>query len=92
LHVVDADQRLLERVALLYYEDDLTQEDVAARLSISRSKVVRLLQEARRTGIVQIRVLAPQHANRDLERRLETRFGLQQAVVAAPGRSDVNDV
>jgi deoxyribonucleoside regulator len=84
---MDSEQRLLERVALLYYEESLTQEEVAARLSLSRSKVVRLLQEARRTGIVQIRVLAPHHANRDLERGLEARFGLLQAVVAAPVRS-----
>jgi DNA-binding transcriptional regulator LsrR (DeoR family) len=88
---MDVQQRLLERVALLYYEENLTQEEVAARLCLSRSKVVRLLQEARRTGIVQIRVLAPHHANRDLERRLESRFGLLQVVVAASARSDVSD-
>jgi len=89
---MNSEQRLIERVALLYYEENLTQEEVAARLSLSRSKVVRLLQEARRKGIVQIRVLVPHHANRDLERRLESRFGLLRAVVAAPSRSDAEDV
>lgn len=83
----DAEQRLLVRVALLYYEEDLTQEEIAARLALSRSKVVRLLQQARRTGVVQIRVVAPHRSNRELERRLEHRFGLLQAVVvAAPAR------
>jgi DNA-binding transcriptional regulator LsrR (DeoR family) len=82
----EAQQRLLVRVALLYYEEDLNQEEIAARLALSRSKVVRLLQEARRTGVVQIRVLAPHASNRELERRLEKRFGLLQAVVATPAR------
>jgi DNA-binding transcriptional regulator LsrR (DeoR family) len=86
LGVTDAEQRLLVRVALLYYEENLTQEEIAARLALSRSKVVRLLQEARRTGVVQIRVLAPHDWDRELERRLEQRFGLLQAAVAAPAR------
>jgi len=89
---MDSEQRLIEQVALLYYEEDLTQEEVAARLLLSRSKVVRLLQAARRRGIVQIRVLVPHHANRDLERRLESRFGLLRAVVAAPSRSAAEEV
>jgi deoxyribonucleoside regulator len=89
---VASEHRLLVRVALLYYEENLTQEEVAQRLSLSRTKVVRLLQEARRAGIVQIRVHAPQTSHRELERRLEARFGLLQAVVAAPVRQDASDI
>jgi deoxyribonucleoside regulator len=90
---VASDQRLLVRVALLYYEENLTQEEVAARLSLSRTKVVRLLQEARRAGIVQIRVhAAPSTTHRELERRLESQFGLLQAVLAAPARTNEADI
>lgn len=78
---MDARQRQLVKVSQLYYQDDLTQGEIAARLHLSRSKVVRLLQEARQAGIVQIRIIVPQHMSGDLERRLEHRFDLQQAVV-----------
>ncbi len=83
--LLDGQQRQLIQVAQMYYEDDLTQEVIAARLHLSRSKVVRLLQEARREGIVQIRVIAPQRTSFDLERRLERRFGLRQVIAAESG-------
>jgi len=82
---LDVQQRQLIRVAQMYYEDDLTQGEIAARLHLSRSKVVRLLQEARREGIVQIRVIAPQRTSFDLERRLERHFDLQQVIAVESG-------
>jgi len=82
---LDVQQRQLIQVAQMYYEDDLTQEEIAMRLHLSRSKVVRVLREARREGIVQIRVIAPQRTSFDLERRLERRFDLQQAIAVESG-------
>jgi DNA-binding transcriptional regulator LsrR (DeoR family) len=84
---VSAEQPTLERVALLYYDHNLTQEEIAARLSLSRSKVVRLLQEARRRGIVQIRVVTSQETHIELERALEARFDLRRAVFAPTSHS-----
>ena len=81
------EQQAIERVALLYYQDNLTQEEIAARLSTSRSRVVRLLQEARRRGVVQIRVIAAPASYIELERKLEARFNLRQVRVAASGRT-----
>ncbi|MCK4451808.1 MAG: helix-turn-helix domain-containing protein, partial [Anaerolineae bacterium] len=37
---------LLAQVASLYYEDDLTQAEVARRIGMSRSTISRLLHEA----------------------------------------------
>lgn len=85
--VANSEQRLLVRVALLYYEENRTQEEIASLLALSRSKVVRLLQEARRRGIVQIRVLAPHASHRGLAQGLEQRYGLARAVVAGPAQS-----
>ncbi len=81
------EQQAIERVALLYYQDNLTQEEIAARLSTSRSRVVRLLQEARRLGVVQIRVVTSAASTIDLERRLEARFDLRAVRIAASGRT-----
>lgn len=81
--------RLLVKVARLYYEQNLTQQEIAGMLRISRPKVSRLLQQARDERIVQIVVVAPQGVFADLERSLEQRFGLKEAVVAeiSPGAS-----
>lgn len=83
------DIRLLVKVARLYYEQNLTQQEIAGMLRISRPKVSRLLQQARDERIVQIAVIAPQGVFADLERALEQRFGLKEAIVAevSPGGS-----
>ncbi|MDR1710451.1 MAG: hypothetical protein LBR58_01095 [Propionibacteriaceae bacterium] len=48
--------RRLERVARLYYEDGLNQEDIAAEIGVSRPFISRMLNEARDIGIVEIKV------------------------------------
>jgi len=80
---------LLVKVARFYYEDGLNQDAITARLGLSRSKVSRLMAQAREAGVVQINVVAPDDLFLDLESRLEERYGLQEALVveAQPGDS-----
>ncbi|GAB4488001.1 MAG: hypothetical protein Fur0016_05000 [Anaerolineales bacterium] len=80
--------RLLVKVSKLYYEDGLSQEEILARLNLSRSKISRLLQQAREAGIIQISVLTPKHLFSDLETRLERQFGLQEALVVESHTED----
>jgi lsr operon transcriptional repressor len=72
---------MLSRVARLYYEHDLTHAEIARILGVSRVKVTRMLSEARRQGIVEIRVHDDGHMFADLETRLSTRMGLRDAWV-----------
>lgn len=80
--------RLLVKVSKLYYEDGSTQDDIIARLNLSRSKISRLLQQARDEGIVQITVATPGHLFSDLERKLEKHFGLQEALIIEAHQGD----
>lgn len=50
---------LLAKVASLYYEQDLTQAEIAKRLNISRPQVSRLLAEGRQEGVVKITIHYP---------------------------------
>ncbi|WP_119066286.1 sugar-binding transcriptional regulator [Aggregatilinea lenta] len=75
------DIRLLSKVSKLYYERHLTQQQIAERLHLSRSKVSRLLQQAELQGIVQISVVMPSGGYSQLENELEARFGLKEAIV-----------
>lgn len=77
------------RAAWLYYIEGLTQEQVAARLGISRIKVLRLLASAREEGLVQIRINAKAGHQIALERKLEARFGLSEAIVVPSGPDDI---
>lgn len=75
--------RMTVQAARLYYEDDLTQQDVAKELGVSRPTVSRLLAQARKEGIVQITVIDPLATFEELENRLAEAFRLRRAVVVS---------
>jgi DNA-binding transcriptional regulator LsrR (DeoR family) len=79
------DPRLLTKVSRLYYEQQLSEAEIAGRLHLSRSKVSRLLKEARRVGIVQIVIVPPPGIHTSLETELEQTFELQEAIVVEAG-------
>ncbi|AZN29983.1 hypothetical protein EJO69_06425 [Flaviflexus salsibiostraticola] len=74
-------EHAMVRAAELYYNDGLLQSDVADKLRVSRWKVGRLLEEARQSGLVEIKIHHPHSRRRDLEQRLTSRFDLPEAVV-----------
>ncbi len=76
-----SDDDLMARAARLHYEFDLTHQEVAATLGLSRVKVTRLLKKARQTGLVQITVLTELSLFMTMEEDLCSRFGLIRAVV-----------
>ncbi len=80
--------RLLSKVSKLYYEMGLTQDEIVGKLQLSRSKVSRLLQQARDTGVVKITVLSPPGVFPDLEVQLESRFNLQDVIVVEAREPD----
>lgn len=72
---------LLAQVAWMYYDQELTQNDIAAQLGLSRVKIYRLLKQARAEGVVQISINWPIQRDPDLEKRLIQTFGLKEALV-----------
>src|SRR5919106_1475882 len=74
---------LLAQVAELYYLKGKDQRAIAEEVGTSRSNVSRLLTEARRKGIVEIRIHRPLGRRRTLENDLIDRFGLIDARVLA---------
>lgn len=72
----------LLRAAQLYYVEGHSQADVASAMGTSRPNVSRMLAEAQRQGIVEIRINHPDGRAPDLETRLERSFGLAAARVS----------
>jgi DNA-binding transcriptional regulator LsrR (DeoR family) len=77
-------RKLLYKIAKAYYEDGLTQGQIGKRLGLSRIKVSRLLQQAKKEKLVQISIVSPDQSNADLERELEAQYGLDEAVIVSP--------
>jgi DNA-binding transcriptional regulator LsrR (DeoR family) len=67
--------------AWLYYEEGMTQEEIARQLGVSRGSVVNLLQESRDSGIVTISVAAHHLRSVSLARQISERFGLPECLV-----------
>ncbi|MET8990980.1 sugar-binding transcriptional regulator [Nonomuraea wenchangensis] len=78
-----SDDEQLYQVAVRYYEDGETQEQIAHALHLTRWKVGRMLAEAREAGIVRIEVLHPRSRVRSLEQAIKERYGLRDAVVVS---------
>lgn len=73
--------RLIHAAAELYYLEGKTQLEIANVMGLSRSKVLRLLQEARDEGIVQISVINPFESVETLANTLKLRLGLSTVIV-----------
>jgi lsr operon transcriptional repressor len=71
------------RVARLYYESELTQEQIGERLGLSRMKVNRLLSLAARAGVVTFQIVDPDEPHLELQHRLQAAFALKDAVVVS---------
>jgi DNA-binding transcriptional regulator LsrR (DeoR family) len=71
----------MAEVARLYYVRELTQQEIAERLGVSRFKVLRLLEQARSEGVVRFEIDEPVPVIDDLSRELEDRFDVTALVV-----------
>jgi DNA-binding transcriptional regulator LsrR (DeoR family) len=80
--------RLLAKIARLYYEHDMTQAEISVRLRLSRQKVQRLLSCAREEGIVHIAIQPILGTFSELERSLEDRFHLSEALIVEASSPD----
>lgn len=80
---------LAYRAARLYYLEGLTQQQIASRLGISRSKVSRLLTYAWKVGMVEIRLKVPgTRSEKFLSDSLKELLGLKEVVVAQATERD----
>lgn len=80
--------KLLYKIAKAYYEDNLTQQQIAQRFGLSRIKVSRLLNRARADKVVQITIHPPQASHADLERAIEKKYFIKEAIVVTCSDSD----
>ena len=81
-------KKQMQEVAILYYEKNLTQSEIAKIMNLSRQTISKLLGDAIKENIVEIKVHDPEITCSDLEAELCNRFELKNAVVCGVSSSD----
>lgn len=71
------------KVAHLYYTEEKTQEEISKQLGISRPTISRMLDYAKKSGIVSIRLNVPNEIFPELEDRLEKTFSLEEVIIVS---------
>jgi DNA-binding transcriptional regulator LsrR (DeoR family) len=79
----ETDAALIEQVARLFYEEQLTKLEIAARLGISRFRVARLIDRALADGVVRIEFRGAPGQDRALGAAVVERFAVGRCVVAS---------
>jgi len=80
-------ERLI-RVSRLYYDDGLTQNEIAKTMNVSRPLISKMLSRARDLGIVTITIKSPLQNNDLVASKLAAAYGLSGAFVVPEARAD----
>ena len=89
---MDYEESLMGKVAWYYYMQDMTQQQISEVLGITRMRVVKLLDKARKSGVIQFKIRQDSVSRIEIEQALASRYKLKDAFVVpiAPG-DVVND-
>ena len=74
-------EKLLPKIAHLYYLEDMNQDKIAEKFNINRVRVSRYLKKAREMNIVEIKVHYSKESYQELERLIENRYNLKECIV-----------
>lgn len=76
---------LMFKIAYYYYFEEMTQQGIADKLAVSRIKVIKLLEKARQTGIIQFRLRKNPEFHIQYEQELTKKYNLKDVfIVPAP--------
>ena len=71
------EESLMVKAAWYYYFENMTQQAIADRLSISRMRVIKLLDAARQTGVIQFRLRSDGVGVMKQSQQLMDKYGLK---------------
>lgn len=77
------EKTLMYEAATLYYDKKLTQQEIAAQMKLSRQTVSKLLTDALRENIVEIKIHNPRQERKTLEQEICEHFGVANAVICS---------
>lgn len=75
------DNRLLARIAELHFIHGASQYKIAEKFNFSKSKVCRIIKEAKDKGVIEFKIKNFDNRKIELEKKIEDRYGLREAIV-----------
>jgi DNA-binding transcriptional regulator LsrR (DeoR family) len=84
-------EKLLPKIAHLYYLEDMNQDKIAEKFNINRVRVSRYLKKAREKKIVEIKVHYSMERHQEMERAIEKRYNLKECIII-PSHEDPQEV
>ncbi len=87
------EESLIIKTAWYYYLENMTQQRIAEILGISRIRVIKLLEKARQTGVIQFQVRKDSASRMALEKKLCEKYNLHDSFVVPtnPEADGVNE-
>ncbi len=76
-------RNIYTKIAYWYYTLELTQDEIAKRLGLTRQKVNQIINTLKAQDIVHITVRGFEEENAALECKLEEKYGLKECIVAS---------
>ncbi|HCM27523.1 MAG TPA: sugar-binding protein [Treponema sp.] len=78
---MDYDENLMVKASYYYYFEDMTQQDIAKLMGISRIRIIKLLEKARQTGIIQFKLRKNAVFNVQAEQKLIKKYHLNDVYI-----------
>ena len=75
------DKSILAKIAKLYYNDGLTQSEISKELDLERSRISRLLKQAKELGIVKISINESYVEQFELGEKIKKKYNLKDVVL-----------
>ncbi len=85
---MDFQKKQMQEAAILYYEKNHTQNEIAKIMKLSRQTVSKLLNEALKENIVEIKIHNPEITCQDIEKEICKEFKIKNAVVCGVSSDD----
>ena len=81
-------KKQMQEAAILYYEKGYTQSEIASIMNLSRQTVSKILNDAIKENIVEIKIHNPEITCKELEEELCDKFNIKNAVVCGVSSMD----
>lgn len=75
------EDRILAKIAELYYMHDISQKEISKKLNYSTAKICRLLNEAKKRNIIEFKIINYNEKILQLERNLENKYNLREVII-----------
>ena len=85
---MDIQKKQMQEAAILYYEKKYTQNEIASIMNLSRQTVSKILNDAIKENIVEIKIHNPEITCKELEQEICNKFNIKNAVVCSVSSSD----